>query len=388
MTTQQPIRIGLIGANIHQGWSPRAHLPALATHPQFDLAAVCTSRQESADEAMAAFNAGSAWNDYNRMLADADIEAATISLRVPRHYEPTMVSLRSGKHTFTEWPLGRTTAEAIEMAEEARQQGVRTAVGLQARANPAIVHLRNLVADGYVGRVMTCHVRLMREGVLSRDSGRMWQRDDELGAHTLTIACGHTIDALCSVVGEFADVATVVSTQTTTWREADTGQDLPVTSPDNVLVSGNLQGGGVALGADWQHRLGWQRLPDGNLRRRGHSGGGFGGFTPAAAGEHPRSSGREQRSAGPDAAGGTTSCAGNTRRSGLQRGPVVQPVRSVNPGNGQRRTRGSRLRPCRGTCIDLSMPSDGPATKDAGWRWREATRKKGAHRLERLRWRQ
>ena len=246
MTTQQPIRIGLIGANIHQGWSPRAHLPALAAHLQFDLAAVCTTRQESADEAMAAFNAGSAWDDYNRMLADTDIEATTISLRVPRHYEPTMASLRAGKHTFTEWPLGRTTAEAIEMADVARQQGVKTAVGLQARANPAIVHLRNLVADGYVGRVMTCHVRLMREGVLSRDSGRTWQREDELGAHTLTIACGHAIDALCSVVGEFADVATAVSTQATIWHETDTGKNLPVTSPDNVLVSGNLQSGGVA----------------------------------------------------------------------------------------------------------------------------------------------
>ena len=246
MTAQTPIRIGLIGANIHQGWSPRAHLPALAAHPEFELTAVCTTRQESADEAMAAFDAGSAWDDYNRMLADTDIDAATISLRVPLHYEPTMASLRAGKHTFTEWPLGRTTAEAIEMAEVARQQGVRTAVGLQARANPAIIHLRNLVADGYVGRVMTCHVRLMREGVLSRVSGRTWQRDNELGAHTLTIACGHTIDALCSVVGEFADVATVVSTQATTWHETDTGKDLAVTSPDNILVSGNLQSGAVA----------------------------------------------------------------------------------------------------------------------------------------------
>ena len=150
--------------------------------PTFDLTAVCTTRQESADEAMAAFNAGSAWDNYNRMLADADINAATISLRVPSHYEPTMASLRAGKHTFTEWPLGRTTAEAVEMAEVARQQGVKTAVGVQARANPAIIHLRNLVADGYVGRVMACHVRLMREGVLSRVSGRTWQRDVELGA--------------------------------------------------------------------------------------------------------------------------------------------------------------------------------------------------------------
>ena len=246
MTTQQPIRLGLIGANIHQGWSPRAHLPALAAHSQFDLAAVCTTRRESADEAMSAFDAGSSWDDYNRMLADANIDAATISLRVPLHYEPTMASLRAGKHTFTEWPLGRTTSEAVEMAETARRQGVRTAVGLQARANPGIVHLRNMVADGYVGRVMTCHVRHMSGGVLSRVSGRTWQRDNELGANTLTIACGHTIDALCSVVGEFADVSSVVSTQAATWHETDTGRDLPVTSPDNLLVGGRLQSGAVA----------------------------------------------------------------------------------------------------------------------------------------------
>ena len=55
MTAPQPIRIGLIGANIHQGWSPRAHLPALAAHPDFHLAAVCTTRQASADEAMSAY---------------------------------------------------------------------------------------------------------------------------------------------------------------------------------------------------------------------------------------------------------------------------------------------------------------------------------------------
>lgn len=245
---QQPIRIGLIGANIHQGWSPRAHLPALAAHPDFELAAVCTTRQASADEAMAAYDAGSAWDDYHRMLAAANppLDAATISLRVPSHYEPTLAALQAGKHTFTEWPLGRTTAEAMVMADVARQMGVKTAVGLQARANPTIAHLRKLVADGYVGRVMTCHIRLMREGVLSRNSGRTWQRDNELGAHTLTIAAGHTIDALCSVVGEFADVAAVVSTQAKTWHETDTGKDLPVTSPDNVLVSGNLQSGGVA----------------------------------------------------------------------------------------------------------------------------------------------
>jgi predicted dehydrogenase len=119
-------------------------------------------------------------------------------------------------------------------------------VGLQARAAPAILYMKELVESGYVGEVMSCHVSLIRGGVLERTSGRTWQRDDNLGATTLTIACGHTIDALRFVVGNFSDVSTVVSTQAPQWYETDTQRMVDVTAPDNILVSGKLDNGGVA----------------------------------------------------------------------------------------------------------------------------------------------
>ena len=46
-----------------------------------------------------------------------------------------MAALNAGKHVYTEWPLGRTTAEAQEMTALAQAQGVRNMVGLQARGN-------------------------------------------------------------------------------------------------------------------------------------------------------------------------------------------------------------------------------------------------------------
>jgi predicted dehydrogenase len=81
---------------------------------------------------------------------------------------------------------------------------------------------------------------------LERPSSRTWQRDARLGAHTLTIANGHVIDALRFVVGDFARVACVVTTQARQWYETDTQQMVEVTSPDNVLVSGQLASGAVA----------------------------------------------------------------------------------------------------------------------------------------------
>jgi predicted dehydrogenase len=87
---------------------------------------------------------------------------------------------------------------------------------------------------------------LIREGVLQRTSDRTWQRDDSLGANTLTIASGHSIDALRFVLGDFSQVSSVVSTQAKQWLETDTQQMLDVTSPDNILISGRLANGAVA----------------------------------------------------------------------------------------------------------------------------------------------
>jgi predicted dehydrogenase len=240
------IRLGIIGANIHRGWAPRAHLPAIVASPEFELTAVCTTRQESAEESRAKFRARLGFDDWHKMLDHPDIDAVAVVLRVPSHYEPTMAALNAGKHVYTEWPLGRNTAEAQEMAELAQAKGVRNMVGLQARAAPALLYAKELVESGYVGEVLSCHVSRIQEGLLERTSDRSWQRDKDMGANTLTITCGHTIDALRFVVGDFSNVSAVVSTQAREWLEVDTQQKVGVTSPDNILVSGKLANGGVA----------------------------------------------------------------------------------------------------------------------------------------------
>jgi predicted dehydrogenase len=102
--------------------------------PDVELTAVCTSRPESAEASARQYGAKLAFHDYRDMLACPDIDAVAIVLRVPSHYEPTRDAIQAGKHVFTEWPLGKDTAEAVELAALAKQQGVQAIVGLQARA--------------------------------------------------------------------------------------------------------------------------------------------------------------------------------------------------------------------------------------------------------------
>src|ERR1700741_2149158 len=242
----EKIRLGLIGASVTGTWSSRSHLPALQASSDVELTAVCTTRADSADAARQAWGARLAFDDYRKMIASPEVDAVAVVVRVPSHYAPTKAALEAGKPVYCEWPLGRTTAEAVELAELAKVKGLVTAVGLQARVNPALMHMKELVESGFVGEVMAVHVSLLREGVLSRPSHRTWQRDAELGANTLTIANGHTVDAMRFVAGDFSRLSTVVATQAKQWLDTGTNTLLEVSSPDNVLVSGRLVNGAVA----------------------------------------------------------------------------------------------------------------------------------------------
>lgn len=240
------IRLGIVGAGIGSTWANRSHLPVMPFSPDFELTAVCTTKPETAEASRVKYGAKLAFHDFRAMAASPEIDAVAVVVRVPSHYEPTKAALEAGKHVYTEWPLGQTTAEAEELTALAKARGVQTAIGLQARVSPPLMYMKQQIESGAIGEVMACRVSLMRDGVLSRPSSRTWQRDVSLGANTLTIANGHTIDALRFVAGNFWRVSCRITTQARQWFETDTKRMLDVTSPDNVLVSGQLANGAVA----------------------------------------------------------------------------------------------------------------------------------------------
>ena len=242
----EQIRLGIIGASPTVGWAHRAHLPAIPASVEFELTAVCTTRMETARESARQYGARMAFDDYHKMLEHPEIDAVAVVLRVPAHYDVTKDAINAGKHVFTEWPLGRTTEEARELAALAWEKGVRTIVGLQSRANPTVLHMKELIDGGYLGEILSCSLRQIGGGILTRNSDQTWMREVELGANPLTISAGHAIDALRFVAGDFTRVSAKLTTQVSQWHETDTDIIVDVTSPDNILVNGTLENGAVA----------------------------------------------------------------------------------------------------------------------------------------------
>jgi predicted dehydrogenase len=243
------IRLGFVGANVRSAWASVSHFPALLASPDVELTAVCTTRQETAEEARTALEAKLAFADWREMVRSPEIDAVAVVVRVPEHYGPTRAALEAGKHVYTEWPLGRNTAEAEELAALARTSGKQAVVGLQSRVSPTLMYVKELLDTGYVGDPLSISVSGFRGGgggSSAMPSSRTWQADASLGANTLTIAFGHVVDALRFVAGDFTHLRTLVKTQTPQLFETDTQRTVEVTSPDTILVSGALASGAVA----------------------------------------------------------------------------------------------------------------------------------------------
>lgn len=240
------IRIGIVGATVTpggSGWGANAHIPALRTLPDYEVVAVCTAHEDTAKASAEAFGVAKAYHDIDAMAADPEVDLVVVSVRVPLHRDLVMAGLRARKPVFCEWPLGANLAEAQEMADFARAQGVRGIVGLQGRSDPALRYARDLVARGEIGEVLTANLSVMSAAALERGAGRIWQNDRRNGANTLTIAGGHGIDAMCIVLGEFAELSARLATRITEWKDTDKNEMVKVDSPDSIAIAGRMQSG-------------------------------------------------------------------------------------------------------------------------------------------------
>jgi predicted dehydrogenase len=235
------IRVGIIGANPDRGWAATAHIPALKHLSDYELTAVSTSKPESARRAAQLFGAPLAFADHETLVNHPDIDLVVITVKVPAHHLLATAALRAGKHVFCEWPLGRTVAEAEELAALARASGVHAVVGLQARVNPGVRQLRQLIAAKFVGRVLSTSV-VASGGAwgATSDAANAYTNDLDSGATMLRIPMGHFLEGVGTALGEFCEVSALTAVIQPETAIIETGLRMQKTAPDQVVISGVL----------------------------------------------------------------------------------------------------------------------------------------------------
>ncbi len=215
--TVREFGVGLISV----GWMGKLHSRAYQAlplvYPELGLRARLMHAADTAPDRVAyardILGYARAGTDHRDVLADPEVEVVSICAPNVLHREIGIAAARAGKHFWIEKPVGRNAIETGDIAAAAREAGIVTSVGYNYRHAPAVEHVRDLVADGALGRITNLRA-VFFSGYASEPRGALsWRfKRDLAGAGALGDLLSHVVDLVSYVVGPIREVAALTTT--------------------------------------------------------------------------------------------------------------------------------------------------------------------------------
>lgn len=146
------INWGVIGCG---GIAFRRTIPGLVLSEISNLVAVMDTNFDAAKTVQKEFNAKYSFDNVEDLLAIDEIDAVYIATPVFCHKEQVLKAAAAKKHILLEKPMGLTIEDSVEIKEFCEKQGVKLGVGLMMRFNNLHEEVRNIVASGKLGEIVS-----------------------------------------------------------------------------------------------------------------------------------------------------------------------------------------------------------------------------------------
>ena len=126
------------------------------------------------------------YQDYRQLCADPEVEAVTITAPNALHCEMTVALARAGKHVICEKPLCVTMAEADQMIEACRSNGVLLLYAEELLFTPKYLKAKDMADSGAFGKV---HLLKQSEKHSGPHSEWFWDVKRSGGGALLDLGC-------------------------------------------------------------------------------------------------------------------------------------------------------------------------------------------------------
>ena len=238
------MNVGIIGAS----FAKAAYLPAFKHIDGAEVVAIASARLESAKEAADAFGVPHAYDDWERMLGEHDLELVCIATPTFTHAPMTLGALEAGAHVLCDKPMAMNKDEAREMLEKAESLNRVHMIDHELRFNPTRQKIKDLVDSGTIGEVR--HVNIVNitpswGDPASRPKGDWWSLEEK-GGGRLGANGSHQIDLLRWWFGDVAAVVGQVKTVVPDRVDKTTGEPWTATADDLAWFTLELQSGTLA----------------------------------------------------------------------------------------------------------------------------------------------
>ena len=194
---------GFMGAAHSQGWRTAPRVFGLPAEPE--MAVIVGRNPETVAESAAKWGWAEWTTDWREVIARDDIDIIDIVTPGDSHAEIAIAALDAGKHVLCEKPLANTVEEAEAMADAAARaaaRGIRAMVGFTYRRVPAVTFLRDLIAQGAVGRIAQVRASYRQDWLVDPEMPLAWRLQKEhAGSGALGDIGAHAIDLAQFVTG-------------------------------------------------------------------------------------------------------------------------------------------------------------------------------------------
>ena len=145
----QQIKIGVIG--LGKAWE-QLHFPAFARlTDKFKITAVCDIDCQKAKSAASALGLDTVYDDYSKMLMEADIEAVATMVPIAENFECAKAAIKHGKHIIAEKPLAATRKSAEKLINLKEKAGITMLVAENSRYEEENIIIKNLLEERRIG---------------------------------------------------------------------------------------------------------------------------------------------------------------------------------------------------------------------------------------------
>jgi predicted dehydrogenase len=236
-----PLRVGILGAGPHVR---QTLLPGFRA-AGWEVGALCSVDVDLPDLA-ARLGIPVATADYRAVVDRDDLDAVAIATPTPTHREILLAAVAAGKHVLCEKPLAMNLDEAREMHAAAQAAGVTAMIDFEFRFTPARLHVRQLLADGYIGELRHANIELLIESpFIGPRHPFTWRDQAAMGGGTLNEHGSHYIDMVRQWFGEIREVSADIRTFIPDRIDPATGATVQSDADDFWTCTMTLAGGGV-----------------------------------------------------------------------------------------------------------------------------------------------
>lgn len=183
-TTGKRIRLGLAGVG---DWG-RNLLRVAGASADFELAALCDRNPRALVNAVERYTSALAFSDFNRMVAEAKLDAVIIATPPVLHADHAAAALSHGLHVLVEKPLCTTSADAASLVALAGRTGRTLMVGHTFLYSNFVADVRERIEAGELGEVRCIYSQRLNLGRIRSDVDALWNfapHDISIVAHLL-----------------------------------------------------------------------------------------------------------------------------------------------------------------------------------------------------------